>query len=174
MIRCQEPLLTTRPHAACPSVKEVRSKGIASHNRSCRRPSRKSAQPSPPDGRHVAYASDESGRSEIYVRAYPTGGRWQISTNGGFFPHWGRDGREIFYYERARMMRVDVQPGPAFKVGEPRSLFGADVGFYDVAPVGQRFLVVRPAREEAGPSQLHVVVNWFDELQQKVAVAGRP
>ena len=84
-----------------------------------------------PDGRWMAYLSDESGKNEIYVRPFPevNKGRWQISTSGGNSPLWSRDGRELFYRSADSVMAVAVQTEPTFKPGKPEVLFrGTYVG----------------------------------------------
>ncbi|HSL68568.1 MAG TPA: hypothetical protein VK977_10495, partial [Actinomycetota bacterium] len=125
-----------------------------------------------PDGKWLAYTSDESGRNEIYVR--PVGsavGKYQISTQGGFSMRWRRDGKEIFYVlGDGTMMAVDVRTEQGFHVGVPRTLFRAapPQGFngpqYSVAPDGQRFLVLMPERNSAA-SATTVVVNWRSMLR---------
>jgi len=130
-----------------------------------------------PDGRWLAYISNESGRFEIYVQPYPgPGGKWQISTDGGMDPVWNPNGRELFYRNGNKMMAVDISSKPSFAVGRPRMLFegkyeGAPVPVanYDVSPDGQRFLMLKPSeQEQAAPTQINVVLNWFEELKQKV------
>ena len=129
-----------------------------------------------PDGHFIAYASDESGRVEIYVRPYPgPGGKWQISTEGGSEPVWNPKGRELFYRTGHKMMAVDVTTQPLFSVGKPRMLFEGpyvptprSFPDYDVSPDGQRFLMLRPSEQAQAPAQINVVLNWFEELKQKV------
>jgi Tol biopolymer transport system component/predicted Ser/Thr protein kinase len=130
-----------------------------------------------PDGRWLAYISNESGRFEIYVQPYPgPGGKWQISTDGGMDPVWNPNGLELFYRNGNKMMAVDVSSNPSFAAGKPRMLFegkyeGAPVPVanFDVSPDGQRFLMLKPAeQEQAAPTQINVVLNWFEELKQKV------
>jgi Tol biopolymer transport system component len=138
-----------------------------------------------PDGRWLTYASNQSGRSEVYVQPYPEpGSRQQISVDGGTAPAWSRDGRELFYVTTptvggqaalTAMMVVPVQVTPTFTVGTPRMLFQgrfgatANIRGYDVTPDGQRFLMVqqkeRPAMRVA---DMIVVENWVDELKQAV------
>jgi eukaryotic-like serine/threonine-protein kinase len=126
-----------------------------------------------PDGRWVAYNSTESGRSEVYVRPFPgPGGKWQISTEGGWHPRWSRTGRELLYRQADKMMAVDVETKPTFSPGRPRTLF--EEGSYhewDVAPDGTRFLMIKEDPAESGPAQLNVVLNWFEELKRRVPVA---
>ncbi len=127
-----------------------------------------------PDGRWVAYMSNESGQSEVYVQPYPgPGGKWQISTGGGTEPAWSRDGRELFYRNGNRLMAVTVQTHAGFQAGTPRLLFEGpyDLGparttNYDVTPDGQRFLMIKLDEQAAGPSQLNVVLDWFEELRR--------
>jgi len=130
-----------------------------------------------PDGRWLAYISDESGRYEIYVQPYPgPGGKWQISTEGGTEPAWNPNGRELFYRSGDKMMAVDITTQPGFAAGKPRMLFerpyaptpGTNSN-YDVSPDGQRFLMLKPVeQEQAAPTQINVVLDWFEELKQKV------
>jgi Tol biopolymer transport system component len=130
-----------------------------------------------PDGRWLAYISNETGRHEIYVQPYPgPGGKWQISTEGGTEPAWNRNGRELFYRSGNKMMAVDITTQPGFAAGTPRMLFEGryetapfPTTNYDVSPDGQRFLMVKPSeQEQAAPTQINVVLNWFEELKQKV------
>jgi Tol biopolymer transport system component len=114
--------------------------------------SRKSAPVFSPDGHWVAYVSNESGRSEVYVAPFPgPGGRFIISTEGGSEPRWSRDGRELFYRNGNKMMAVDVQSGSTFRAGTPRLLFEGDYVSYDVSPDGRRFLMIKSS---VGGSQL--------------------
>jgi Tol biopolymer transport system component len=125
-----------------------------------------------PDGRWVAYFSNESGRPEVYVVPFPTTSRrWQISSQGGSFPRWRQDGREIFFVSRDnKLMAVDVRTdGGTLAVGQPRALFEARaVGprfFYDVAPDGQRFLV-NTLRDGSSASTVALVSNWIGALRR--------
>ena len=87
-------------------------------------PSQEFAASFSPDGRSIAYVSDESGRYEVYVRPFPgPGEKWQISTQGGVEPVWSRDGRELFYWNEDKLMVLDVTLRPAFRAGKPRTLF---------------------------------------------------
>jgi Tol biopolymer transport system component len=134
-----------------------------------------------PDGHWLAYVSDESGRREIYVQPYPgPGGKWQISTEGGTEPLWNRNGRELFYRSGSKMMVVDVSTQPSFTTGKPRMLFEAPyvlaagtTPYYDVSSDGQRFLMLKHV-EQAAPTQINVVLNWFEELKQKVPTEKKP
>jgi eukaryotic-like serine/threonine-protein kinase len=119
-----------------------------------------------PDGRYIAYMSNETGRDEIFVRPFPAGGRkWPISTNGGRQVRWRRDGQELFYTRDGELFGVPVQTEPDFRLGAPSRLFSnpafhepyADA-HYDVAPDGERFLV--PERL-GGARKIHFMQNWF-------------
>jgi hypothetical protein len=132
-----------------------------------------------PDGRYLAYVSDESGQYEVYVRPYPPRPeKWQVSTQGGEEEIWSRDGRELFYRNGNTWMAVDVSLRPEFKVGTPRLLFEGpyvNVGgySYDVTPDGQRFLLLQPAEEALAPvTHLNIVLNWFDEVRRKTAASA--
>jgi len=118
-----------------------------------------------PDGHWLAYASNESGRSEIYVEPVPgPGGRWQISNDGGEQPRWVRHGREILYRNGTKMMSVSVQVQPVFRAGKASQLFdrrfdrGGSVAGYDVTPDGQTFVMTRS--EHASPTEVRVVIGW--------------
>jgi eukaryotic-like serine/threonine-protein kinase len=120
------------------------------------------------DGRWVAYASNESGRSEVYVRAFPASPmKWQVSTSGGWRPRWRRDGRELFYLAAGgRMMAVSVQATAGrFEAADPRELFRVQTGDYDVAADAQRFLVAAEM-EDLTASPLTVVLNWTAALKR--------
>jgi Tol biopolymer transport system component len=142
-----------------------------------RTPSLETAPRFSPDGHFIAYASDESGRLEIYVRPYPgPGGKWQISTQGGGEPVWNPKGSELFYRSGNKMMAVDFTTRPTFSAGKPKVLFeGSYVPTprsfpdYDVSPDGQRFLMLKAGgSEDTRSTQINVVLNWFEELKQKV------
>jgi eukaryotic-like serine/threonine-protein kinase len=130
-----------------------------------------------PDGRWLAYQSDESGQAEVYVRPFPgvAGGRWQISYGGGRHPMWGRDARELFFVEAdGRLAAVRVMPGEAFVPSRPERV--SEVAFfsgfvsrsYDISPDGKRFLVVQTVPDG---QQLSIVIveNWTQELKRLTA-----
>ena len=130
-----------------------------------------------PDGRWLVYSSGESGRSEIYVQPFPgSGGKWLISSEGGIAPVWARNGRELFYFNGNKMMAVDITTQPTFRAGTPQMLFeelnyvgGGTRADYDVSPNGQRFLMLkRSEQQEVALTQIHVVLNWFEELKRRV------
>jgi Tol biopolymer transport system component len=118
-----------------------------------------------PDGRHVVYTSDESGQTDVYVVNTDGGGKTQISTKGGLFPRWSRDGKEIFYVSIDRMLTsVDVLDGSSFQVSAPHALFPINVAplggaAYDVGPDGQRFIVATPVPPRVPPA-LTIMTNW--------------
>jgi Tol biopolymer transport system component len=130
-----------------------------------------------PDGRWLAYASDESGRYEVYVQSFSgSGGKWLISTNGGREPVWAHSGREIFYRSGDKMMAAAVATQPTFQAATSRLLFqGPYEGTntfspdYDVTVDDQRFLMVQ-ASEQSRPTDFNVVLNWFEELKRLVPV----
>jgi Tol biopolymer transport system component len=113
------------------------------------------------DGRWIAYESNESGRFEIYAQPFPgQGGKSQISTGGGTFPRWHRDGRSLFYLDQAnRVMTVSVTPnGPKVEAGTPVALFPLPQGAaFEVSPDGQRFLINEITKE---PSPITILLNW--------------
>jgi serine/threonine-protein kinase len=134
-----------------------------------------------PDGKWVAYDSTESGRDEIYVRPFPgPGGKYQISNGGGTEPIWNPKGHELFYRNREKMMAVQVTTQPAFSAGEPKVLFEGpyvltprSLPDYDVSPDGQRFLMLKPADAAPRAEQINIVLNWFEELKQRVPARAR-
>ena len=145
-----------------------------------------------PNGKWMAYFSNESGRREVYVRSFPevNKGRWQISTNGGFSPLWAPSGQELFYLceEDASVMAVEVETEKSFSAATPKKLFslrpylGAFAGdTWDIHPDGKRFLMMKlpgapietTGEAEAGstgPRRITIVLNWDEELKQRVPV----
>ena len=131
-----------------------------------------------PDGRWLAYVSDESGRPEIYVQPYPgPGGKWQISTEGATEPLWNPNGKELLYRSGNKMMAVEVATGLNFSAGKPRVLFEGQYTAlvwaqaalaYDVSADGQRFLMTKQTGEASSATQMNVVLNWFEELKRRV------
>ena len=127
-----------------------------------------------PDGRFIAYVSDESGRFEVYVRPYPgPGARLQVSNNGGREPAWSREGWEILYREGDRFMSVDVRPGTELTLAPPRILFTANFlrfsrednpSGYDVSKDGTMIVALRPVPRDPVTRQLAVMTNWTQTL----------
>jgi serine/threonine-protein kinase len=129
-----------------------------------------------PDGRWLAYASNESGVPEVYVRPFPqtATAKWQVSTAGGREPAWARSGRELFYLNgKGEMVSAEVQTGVTFSVGKQRVLFPASdfarpgsVPSFSVSPDDKRFLMVREG-EASQQSELIVAENWIEGLKEK-------
>ena len=121
-----------------------------------------------PDGRWVAYQSNESGELAVYVQPFPgPGPKIRVSEHGGFLPRWSPDGRELYYWvDLSQLMAVDMRNGAP---GVPALLFHTLIGStFDVAPGGNRFLlemVVTP-----GGSTIATVTNWFEELRERAPV----
>ena len=125
-----------------------------------------------PDGRWVAYASNESGRTEVYVQPVPpTGEKWQISTGGGDYPIWARSTSELFYMSAPghRWKVVEIRKARAFEAGSPKDLFETptSAGWADVTGDGQRLLVNLLANDTP-LSPITIVLNWQEELKQRV------
>jgi serine/threonine protein kinase/Tol biopolymer transport system component len=129
-----------------------------------------------PDGKWVAYASNETGKWEIYVTSFPESrGKWQVSTGGGEQPRWRGDGKELFYLASdGKMMAAPVTIGAHFDAGTPVALFQAaplqpfslpDQFIYDVSRGGQRFLVITPVKQ-AETAPMSVVLNWPAKLNK--------
>jgi serine/threonine-protein kinase len=137
-----------------------------------------------PDGRWLAYQSNESGRYEIYVRPFPNvaAGRWQVSNNGGAGPIWARNGRTLFYMALPplTLMEVPIEPGTNFVAGTPHVILKGPNAYvapqygrpFDVSADGQRFLMLKdvstPTTRGASSQQLILVQNWAEELKRLV------
>jgi eukaryotic-like serine/threonine-protein kinase len=132
-----------------------------------------------PDGRYIAYQSNESGSFEVYVAPYPNvkETRWQISTEGGTFPMWARSGNELFFLDGALFMTAVPVTTSAdqFSKSTPAKLFDARIytsdggRAYDVSPNGSRFLMVKDNRAP----EILVFVNWFEDVRSKLGQAPR-
>ena len=128
-----------------------------------------------PDGRWIAYISDESGREEIYVSSFPaSGSKWPVS-NGGSYPRWGRDGKELFYVAPdGALTAVPVRPvGQGLDFGVPAALplmvntIGGEFAYpYDIAPDGQRILVLAPVSGGRDSASLTLLMNWDAGLKK--------
>jgi serine/threonine-protein kinase len=135
-----------------------------------------------PDGRWLAYQSDESGEVEIYVRPFPEvgTGKWQVSTGGGAEPKWSRDGHALFYLGSTSLMEAVIRDGAAFAYQTPRAVLAREPYLYDpfpprtydVSPDGQRFLFMKLAgvaeEPDINPPQIITVTNWVEELKRRV------
>jgi eukaryotic-like serine/threonine-protein kinase len=130
-----------------------------------------------PDGRWLAYSSNETGRREIYVRPFPEAdrARYQVSTAGGMTPVWNPTGHELFYVDAAEnLVSVPLVAGTSFQTGPPHVLFpladyftGAYQPEYEVSRDGQRFLMIR---QEAGTGLgVVVVLHFLDDLKRRMA-----
>jgi hypothetical protein len=139
-----------------------------------------------PNGRYVAYKTDESGQDEVYVRPFPQvdRGRWQISIGGGSRPAWSRSGRELFYIDGSNALTaVPVRmSGSTFRAGKPAKLFDTKYAapnpgrHYDVSVDGQRFLMIKSVSEgdpNVTPASMVVVLKWFEELKRRVPTNGK-
>jgi hypothetical protein len=131
-----------------------------------------------PDGRWIAYTSNESGVQEVYVRSFPgpTGGRWQVSNGGGFQPRWSTDGRELYFGSNDRLIAAHIQTARGFEVTDLKPLFsGAEFApdrfhqSYDVFPAGKGFLFPRPRQPGQAAAAPTVVEaeNWFAEVRAR-------
>jgi serine/threonine-protein kinase len=139
-----------------------------------------------PNGRWIAYTSNESGKNDVYVRPFPdvNKGHWQISPTGGDTPLWSPNGRELFYFSHDTVMAVSVTTEPNFSIiGAPQKLFRGpyacaakyigDSVSWDISPDGKRFLMIKLPGEstpESPKPRINIVLNWFEELKQRVPV----
>jgi serine/threonine-protein kinase len=132
-----------------------------------------------PDGRWIAYMSDEAGTFDVYVRPFPgPGGEWQISTGGAAFPEWSRNGKELFYRASQGIMVVGYTvSGNSFHADKPRLWSPGqlmDRGIYgnsSLHPDGKRFAVLKPGNAEIAPppmNRVSFIFNFFDELRRKL------
>jgi eukaryotic-like serine/threonine-protein kinase len=128
-----------------------------------------------PDGKWIAYQSDESGAAQIYVQSFPpSGGKWQVSTSGGSSPRWRGDGKELYYYNAASLWATGIRAvGGHIEADAPQGLspitfVNGPSYFYDVASDGQRFLEIQPPDtlniQQTNP--LTVVTNWQAALKR--------
>ncbi len=136
-----------------------------------------------PDGKYLAYASNESGHYEVYVIPFGLGsGKWQISTGGGNFPVWARNGKELFYRYRGDIMGVDINTQPVLKASAPRAIVPAKaiaslsngLDNFDVSPDGQRFLIHQQSSEAGQTLQINVVLHWSEELRRLTPSGNQP
>jgi hypothetical protein len=130
------------------------------------------------DNRWLAYASDESGAMEVYVRPFPetSTAKWQVSTAGGTMPVWSKSGRQLYYVSgKNELVAADVHPGATFAVGEQRPLFSfapyvrpAPIPAYEVTADDKRFLMLREG-DTSQESELIVALHWLDGLKGRSA-----
>ncbi len=149
-----------------------------------------------PDGKWMAYESTKTGKIEIYVCPFPdvNAGRWQVSKDVGYSPLWSPDGRELFYRSGGAVLSVGVETDPVFKPNNPKTLFkgtfytagsaqqtvGVARAPWDITPDGKRFLMIKPGMAADGkpgeesamesPRTINIVLNWFEELKERVPV----
>ena len=120
-----------------------------------------------PDGRYLAYQSDESGRNEVYVQEYPSGSRWQVTTSGASEPRWTSGGREIVYRNGTTLSALAVTPRP-FSWSTPKVLFSIPNLFaFDVTADGQRFVIAQDSENSENVSFV-LITGWFEELRAKM------
>ncbi len=131
-----------------------------------------------PDGRWLAYASDESGRSQVYVQRFPgPGEKIVVSTDGGTEPVWARNGSELFYLKGDRILQVSVTTKLKLTASKPRQLFQIHPTAmtsgpnYDAMPNGKGFVIIENDKQTA-PSHIHVVLNWATELRYRISLRG--
>ena len=134
-----------------------------------------------PEGQWLAYYSNESGGYQVYVQPFPkTGAKHRVTQQGGLYPLWSPDGKELLYFSGGQVMGVDVATEPAFAFGNEQVLGmrgfvspGGGIASYDITPDGQQFLMIFPADQEdfvAEHRQINIVLNWFEELKERVPV----
>jgi Tol biopolymer transport system component len=128
-----------------------------------------------PDGRFLAYQSDESGRDEVYVRAFPgPGGRWQVSTEGGTEPRWSGNGSEIFYRARRRLYAVKIDTSAGFSAGRPQPIAdglpsGGNPVTYSVSHDGRYVYFIKDLGSGNRVDRATLLLNWADEVARLVA-----
>jgi tricorn protease-like protein len=129
-----------------------------------------------PDGRWIAYQSDESGQLEVYVQSFPPGaGKFQVSAGGGISPRWRADGRELYFRSGDSLTAVTIETSPRFAAGVPQKLFSGravpagTVRTYDVTPDGSRFLVAIPSTNFLDTPSVTMIVNWQAGLKAKLS-----
>jgi serine/threonine-protein kinase len=139
-----------------------------------------------PDGRWIAYTSNESGQNQVCVRPFPEveGGLWQVSTTGGDSPLWSPDSREIFFRNGDAVMGTSLRTDPTFSFETPKMLFRGtyvrsvlafgnwDFATWDISPDGQRFLMMKELAAatavERGLRKITVILNWYEEIKRLV------
>lgn len=130
-----------------------------------------------PDGKWIAYVSNETGKYEIYIQPFPHGGsKWQVSLDEAYEPHWAPDGRTLYFRSPDRLNAVPVETSPSLVVGKPRVVvtgynpLNLDSGItYDLMPDGHHFVVTRASGQDESLKEMVVVLNWFEDIVQKTA-----
>ncbi len=141
-----------------------------------------------PDGHWIAYVSNRLGQTEVFVNTFPDvdKGKWQISRKGGSSPRWSPDSKTLYYRNQDEVLSVSIDVDESFKAGKPELLFKGDYfspinpmleyQTWDISPDGERFLMIKQdfsgddASGDEKPQQINVVVNWFEELKERVPV----
>jgi len=141
-----------------------------------------------PDGKWMAYMSRESGEYGVYVCPFPnvSGGKWRVSTGLGLLQRWSWDGRELFYWDGTGLVVVEINTDSTFRFGTPKTLFqrepfmsesmGATGISWDNHPDDKKFLVIKSAEASGDvsisglPRKINIVLNWFEELKDRVPV----
>ena len=138
-----------------------------------------------PDGKWMAYTSSESGEEEIYVRPFPDvdEGQWQVSKDGGTSPLWSHDGEELFYRKGDEVIAVSVETEPTFNTVKSETLFRGNYVYisapdfhpWDIHPDGKRFLMIKDSLDDTSTEGglkpgINIILNWFEDLKQKVPV----
>ena len=122
------------------------------------------------DGHWIAYSTNENGGPEVFVESFPDRDyKKQISTEGGTYSRWAPNDNELFYRNGNKMMAVSFKTSPTFIPGKPRLLFEGQFGPGDVTPDG-RFLMVQAVEPEQPATKINIILNWFEELKEKVPV----
>lgn len=146
-----------------------------------------------PDGKWIAFGTDESGRYEVYIAPFPAmSPRARVSINGGMHPLWSPDGRELYYRTaesleamaaralsvKVKIMAVPIETSPALKVGTPHELFegpyfssGHD---WAITPDGRDFIFIQDTEGQSGPGEMNVVLNWFEDLKRRAPQSSTP
>lgn len=130
-----------------------------------------------PDGKWIAYVSNETGKYQVYVQPFPKGGsKWQISLDEGYEPHWSSDGKTLYYRSPDRILAVPIETSPTLSVGKSRIIItgynpmNLDSGItYDLSSDGKHFIVTRAAGQDESLQEMVVVLDWFDDVKQKTS-----
>ena len=131
-----------------------------------------------PDGRFLAYASDESGTPQIYIKPFPEGsGKWQVSVEHGWHAYWSPAGDRLYYNSYGKLMEVQVSTDPVLRLGTPRVFLDPDQTTImsregiDIAEDGKRFVGIRNVKKDDDDHDkieegIHVVLNWFSDFEE--------